>query len=67
MIKDAQQREEFMLTVLEEIASTWPEGADAPEEENYDDTESAYNNGEDCATYRLAMKALAAIKELRGY
>lgn len=65
MIHDAQQREEFMLEALEKIAALWS-GDKAPEAEDYHDTESAFNNGVDCATYDAAMIARDALKVIRA-
>ena len=51
------------LAALEKIAAMGP--VEEPERENYHDTESAFNNGEDCGTYECAAVARAALASVR--
>lgn len=51
------------IEALKTIAALGPD--DQPEEEDYDDTESAYNNGQDCAYWHAAQLAKSALKALR--
>lgn len=53
-----------MLAALRKIAEMGPQ--DEPEEEDYDDTESAYGNGCDVAAWEAAKIARAAISNVEG-
>lgn len=55
-----------LLADLTSLAALWPEGDPAPEEEDYDDTESAYSNGQDVANYEAAKIAHSAIAVAMG-
>jgi hypothetical protein len=51
-----------LLAALEAIRDLWPwDTAEPPMEEDYDDTESAYNNGHDVATFRASLMARDAL------
>jgi hypothetical protein len=52
------------IAALERIADKWDFRIPAPAQELYDDTESAYNNGEDCATFRCAEIAQRALVDI---
>jgi len=60
----AAVRAEFLRysIALRTIAQMW-DGETVPEPETYDDTESAYNNGHDVASYEAAKLALEAIAD----
>lgn len=51
---------------LRTIAQMW-DGETVPEPETYDDTESAYNNGHDVASYEAAKLAREAISAVKSY
>lgn len=50
------------VAALKEIATAAPD--EAPEPENYDDTESAYNNGNDVACWEAGQVAKDALKKM---
>ncbi|MGU9981488.1 hypothetical protein ACJ4V0_15745 [Phreatobacter sp. HK31-P] len=49
---------------LEEISGRWPADMGEPEPENYDDTESAYSNGEDVGLHCCASIARETLAKL---
>ena len=53
-----------LLAALQKIVANAP--TDEPEAEDYDDTESAFNNGADCAAWDAAEIARAAIAKATG-
>lgn len=60
---DDQTKLEIFLEALEKIISNAPD--EKPEEEDYDDTESAYWNGGSVAWYEAATIARNAIKAIQ--
>lgn len=50
-----------LATALHKIAERWPPDAEPPQAEDYHDTESAYNNGTDVASYECALIARQAL------
>lgn len=51
-----------LRNALQTIADAWPFER-IPEPEDYHDTESAYNNGEDVGTWKAAAIARAALEK----
>lgn len=51
---------------LRKLRDNWPAEADEPEPEDYDDMESAYNNGVDVATYEAHVVAKAALDNIEA-
>ncbi len=55
-----------LVAALERISAMFPADCEEPEPEDYDDTESAYNNGSDVAAHEAATIARAALATTKG-
>lgn len=62
-LKNGQSQAEVLAAALREVAAHGPDKA--PESEDYDDTESAYGNGQDVAAWEAAQIARTALKAAR--
>ncbi len=60
---DDQTKLEILIAALENIVAQAPE--DEPEPEDYDDTESAYSNGHEVASWEAAETARDALMAIR--
>jgi hypothetical protein len=58
-----QRHDAILVEALREIIAAAPDRA--PEEESYDDTESAYGNGQDVGMWDQAERARKALRRLR--